>query len=129
MSYPNGMIKSAASRGDTPVKLKVESWPQAAVVITGLITAAAVLVLLVRAGWSVDGIVAAAVAVAGIFTGQFVTTRKASVVEAKTDAQTETLDVIARQTNGVSTDERQDIAERAATTALRRHAADRKMTL
>lgn len=109
-------------RGE-PVKLKIDSWPQAAVIMTGLVTLGAMLWMLVRAGWGADSIVAFAALAVGTFTGQTIAARKASVVEAKTDAQTESLEVIKRQTNGVSLAERQDIAERAAAAALRRHNA------
>lgn len=80
--------------------LKVDSTPQAIVVCTGLVTVAGLACFLVWSGWDVAAITAAAVAIAGLFGGQWATARRASVVDAKQDMQFETLDQVARQTDG-----------------------------
>lgn len=97
MSHPSETIK-ALSRGDTP--LKINNWPTAIVAGIGILTAGAVLVFLVEAGWSAEGIAAFVTLAAGIFGGQALQARKTASVEAKTDQQSETLETIVRQTNG-----------------------------
>lgn len=99
---------------------KISSWPQAVVVVAAIAAAAGLVISLSSQGVALEAIVGAIVTVAAIFGGQYVAVRKASSVEAKTDDQTEKLDRIVEQTNGLSTAERQDIAERAAAAIMRR---------
>jgi uncharacterized membrane protein len=107
---------NALSRGETA--LKINTVPQAVVLSVGLIAAAGLVVGLAFAGWSAEAIVGFGGLALALVTGQFVAARRASVVEAKTDQQTATLDTIRRQTNGLSAAERNDIAVRAARAAL-----------
>lgn len=108
------------TRGD---ELKIDSWPQALVTAVAIITGAGALAFLYAKGADLPTIGAFAVVVAGLFTGQALAARKASVVEAKTDQQTEQLHTIIGQTNGKSDEELDEIADRAA---LRVIAAYRK---
>jgi len=85
---------------DTGVKVKINNWPTAIVAVVGLLTVGAVLVLLVNAGWSGEGIAAFVSLTLGIVATHLVNIRRTSSVEAKTDAQSQQLDTIARQTNG-----------------------------
>lgn len=91
-------MEPAVSRGETP--LNVKSWPQAAVLIAGVIAVGGVVVCLANAGWDGQTITAFAALALGVITGQGVMAHRSSVVEAKTDQQTEQLATIARQTNG-----------------------------
>ena len=94
--------------------VKVDSWPQAVVAASGVVATGGIVVALVWAGWSGEAIIGFAALAAGLFTGQYVTTRRASAVEAKTDQQTQTLATIVRQTNGLSEAEREKLADEAA---------------
>lgn len=105
--------------------LKINSWPQAIVAAVGILAIAAIVVSLALAGWTAEAIVGFASLAAALVVGQFVQTRRAAVVEAKTDQQTQTLETIERQTNGLSSAERQDIAVRAAQAVLDRQARGR----
>lgn len=91
-------MEPALSRGDAV--LKIDSTPQAIVVSVGIVTTAGLAGFLVWSGWDAAAIIAAAGAIAGLFGGQLAVARRASVVDAKQDAQLETLDQVARQTNG-----------------------------
>lgn len=86
------------TRGDET--LKIDSMPQAIVVSVAILTAGGVGALLLLQGWSPEAIAAAVLTVAGIFTGQWAVSRRASVVDAKQDRQLDQLDVIQHQTNG-----------------------------
>lgn len=108
---------------------KIDSWPQAIVLVTGILAAGGVFAFLVAAGWKEGSIAAMVTLVVGQFVGLYVTTRKASMVEAKTDAQTSQLTQIAKQTNGLSGTERQEIAERAVDAVLSRQRADQKRSI
>lgn len=86
---------------------KIDSTPQAVVVSTGIVTVAALVAFLVWTGKDIETILALAVTAAGLFTGQYATTRKASQLDAKQDQldakqdqQTGKLDTVVRQTNG-----------------------------
>ena len=92
-------MEPALSRGDT-VKLKIDSTPQAIVVSTGIITVGALAGFLVWSGWDAETIVGMAILAAGLFTGQYATTRRASILDAKQDQQTVKIDTVMRQTNG-----------------------------
>lgn len=81
-------------------ELKINSGPQAAVAIAGIVAVAGMLVALILAGWSPEAIVGFVVAIAGVAAGQFMNTRKAAEIDAKTDVQTEKIDTIVEQTNG-----------------------------
>ena len=105
-------MEPAVSRGDTD--LKINSMPQAIVACVGLVCVTGVTIALALAGWSGEAIVAFAGLAAAMVAGQFVQTRRAAVVEAKTDRQTETLDTIVRQTNGMSEEDRERLADEAA---------------
>lgn len=100
--------------------MKIQSWPQAAVVIAGVVALAGLTGALALAGWSPEAISGFVLAIAGILAGQYVQARKTSEVSAKTDEQTELLHTVVSQTNGLSDAERQDIAERAAAEMLRK---------
>lgn len=110
MSQPARTV-AAGERGDA---VKIDSWPQAVVVVVGLVATAGVTVALVHAGWSGEAIIGFATLAAGLFAGQLVSARKASAIEAKTDHQTEKIDTIVEQTNGRSDAEIEAIAARAA---------------
>lgn len=99
--------------------LKINNMPQAIVAAAGIVAVAGLIVALALAGWSGEAIVAFAGLAASMVVGQVVAARKASVVEAKTDQQTHMLETVVEQTNGVSHQERQDIANRAALEAVR----------
>lgn len=100
--------------------LKIDNWPQAVVVVAGILATGGVVVFLVSAGWSGEAIGAFATLTIGLFAGQFAATRKAAVVEAKTDQQTTQLDTIQRQTNGMADAERRQLAEDTAHAVIRR---------
>jgi hypothetical protein len=91
-------MEPALSRGDTP--LKINSWPQAVVAGVGILAVAGIVIALALAGWSAEAIIGFGGLALALVTGQYVQTRRAAVVEAKTDQQTNTLEVIADQTNG-----------------------------
>lgn len=97
MSQPRERI-IPLTRGDET--LKIDSMPQAIVVSVAIVTAGGVGALLLLQGWSPEAIAAAVLTVAGIFTGQWAVSRRASVVDAKQDAQLDTLETIRHQTNG-----------------------------
>lgn len=98
LSARGGRMEPAVSRGYGP--LKITSWPQAAVVVAGLIAIAVITIALVSAGWDAETIIALAAAAAAIVTGQYVQTRRASELDAKQDQQTRKIDTVVRQTNG-----------------------------
>lgn len=102
--------------------MKINSWPQAIVAVTGIVAVAGIVVSLALAGWDAEAIIGFASLAVALVVGQYVQTRRAAVVEAKTDQQTQTLHTIERQTNGLSSAERQDIAVRAAQAVLDRQA-------
>lgn len=118
MSQTSGTLKSTSSRGD--VHLKIDNWPQAVVIVSGILATGGVVVCLVNAGWSGEAIAAFATLAVGLFAGQLATARKASSVDAKTDQQTKQLAVIQEQTNGHSDDERHALAVEAAEHAIRK---------
>lgn len=117
MTHPDGTI-GPLSREDAA--LKIESWPQAAVVISGVVALSGLAGALAVAGWSPEAITGFVLAVAGIVAGQYVQTRRTSEMTAKTDQQTRMLHTVVSQTNGLSDADRQDIAERAAAEMARR---------
>lgn len=80
--------------------LKIDSTPQAIVVTAGILTVGAIVCFLVYSGWDAETIIGMAILGAGLFTGQYATTRRASVLDAKQDQQTAKLDTVVRQTNG-----------------------------
>lgn len=80
--------------------MKINSTPAAIVASVGILAIAGIIVALALAGWSGEAIVAFGALALALVTGQLVQVRKTSEVEAKTDQQTQTLRVIARQTNG-----------------------------
>lgn len=108
----------ALSRGDE--SLKIDSWPQAIVAVAGILATGGVVVFLASAGWSGEAIGAFASLALGIIASQFVSARKAAVVEAKTDQQTATLATIKAQTNGMADAERKQLAEDTAAAVIRR---------
>lgn len=102
------------------------------VIVAGILGMVAMVVFLSYAGWSEGGI-------AGMVTGLMTSVGALIVVvrnQVKTSEQIDNvqrqinagqqdasgqLEVIARQTNGITSDERQDIAERAVKSALRQY--------
>jgi hypothetical protein len=111
------MINETIPREVPP--LQINNMPQAIVAATGVVATAGIIVALALAGWSSEAIIAFGGLAASMVVGQVVAARKASVVEAKTDQQTNMLETVVKQTNGVSTEERQEIADRAAIKAIR----------
>lgn len=111
------------SREDSP--LKIDTWPQALVTAVAIVTGAGALAFLYAKGADLPTIGAFMVVVAGLFTGQALAARKASVVEAKTDKQTEQLHTIIGQTNGKSEAELEEIADRAAVKVIEAYRAGR----
>lgn len=103
------------SRGDA---LKIDTWPQAIVIAVSIVAGAGLVACLIFAGWSTEAIIGFATLAIGLGVNQAVTTRKASVVEAKTDQQSDTLATIKAQTNGKSDAELQRVAELAAAAVL-----------
>lgn len=102
------------SEGGNVQRLKIDTWPQAVVAVSGVLATAGIIAALAMSGWSGEAIIGFAALAAGLFTGQYVTTRRASTVEAKTDQQTATLETIVKQTNGLSEQERERLADEAA---------------
>jgi hypothetical protein len=100
--------------------MKIDSWPQATVIISGVLATTGVVIFLVSAGWSGDAIGAFVTLALGLFAGQLANARKTATVDAKTDAQTDQLDLIQRQTNGLTAAERHAIAVDAAEHAIRK---------
>lgn len=100
--------------------MKIDSTPQAIVVCVGIVAAAGLVVALAFAGWSTEAIIAFTGLIVATVTGQYVSTRQASEVKAKTAEQTAMISTVLEQTNGMSHTERQDIAERAAAAAIRK---------
>lgn len=77
--------------------LNIEKWPAAAVIITAILAIVGMIIGLALAGWHSESIVALAVGFSGVFGSLAITLRKQSVLEAKTDQQTDTLNKIADQ--------------------------------
>jgi hypothetical protein len=98
--------------------VKIENWPTAAVIVAGIAATAGVTYFLINAGWSSEAIIAFGTLAVGLFAGQAVNARKVSQVEAKTDQQSEKLDTIVEQTNGMSTAQMEQVAETAAARAI-----------
>lgn len=95
------------------------SWPTVGLI--GVLGAIAV-ALATLAHWEAGAILGMVGILAGIGGGAAVggaVAGKVDVVHAETEAQTRTLQKIERQTNGLSTKEKQDIAEAAAAAVLR----------
>lgn len=111
--------------------MKIENWPTAIVVCAGILCTGGVVFFLVDAGWSSEAIIAFGTLAVGVFAGQAVNARKVSQVEAKTDAQSEKLDTIVEQTNGMSTAQIEQVAETAAARAIVKyeHRKNTPMTL
>lgn len=91
-SYP-GEIIGVLSR--EAAELKIENGPTAAVIITAIIAVPAMIIGLALAGWHSESIVALAVGFSGVFGSLAITLRKQSILEAKTDQQTSTINKIA----------------------------------
>jgi hypothetical protein len=98
--------------------VKIENWPTAAVIVAGIVCTGGVVYFLVDAGWSSEAIIAFGTLAVGMFAGQAVNARKVSQVAAQTEAQTEKLDTIVEQTNGMSTAQIEQVAETAAARAI-----------
>lgn len=94
--------------------IKISNWPQAIVACAGLMAAVGVVWSLAHAGLPLEAIIGAVVAVLGLSGGQMAIARRAASTEAKTDAQTDQLSTIVRQTNGLTEEDRARIAEEAA---------------
>jgi hypothetical protein len=80
--------------------LKINTVPQAIVASVAIVSVAALVGFLVWSGWSAASIVAFASLAAGLFAGQYVTSRKAALLDAKQDQQSVKLDRVVAQTNG-----------------------------
>lgn len=78
----------------------VSGWPQAVVAVAGIVSGVAGIVLLYRAGASIEAISGLAIIAGGLFTGQFVTARRTTEVARQTEAQNDTLATISHQVNG-----------------------------
>ena len=94
--------------------MKISTLPQAIVAAAGILAVAAVVVSLALAGWSPEAIVGFGILAATQFVALYLQTRRTAVVEAKTDHQTDQLDTIVQQTNGMSEAERERLADDAA---------------
>lgn len=94
--------------------IKISNWPQAAVAIAGLVAICGLVWTLSHAGLPPEAIIGAVLTVAGISGGQLAIARRAASTEAKTDDQSQQLQTIVRQTNGLSETERQRLVEDAA---------------
>lgn len=100
--------------------MKIDNWPQATVIIFGILATGGVVVFLAGAGWSAEAIGAFVALAIGLFAGQVATARKTAQLDAKQDAQSAQLVKIVRQTNGQSDAERTAIATEAAEHVIRR---------
>lgn len=118
MSEVSEIMEPTSTRGDEP--LKIDNWPQAAVIVSGILATGGVVVFLVSAGWSGEAIGAFATLALGLFAGQVATARKTSQLDAKQDAQSAQLVKIVRQTNGLQDAERTAIAREAAEHTVRK---------
>src|SRR5688500_17413134 len=94
--------------------IKINSWPQAIVAVTGIIGIVGAVWALAHAGMPIEVIIGAVFTLLGLSGGQLAIARRTSSVEAKTDGQTQQLDTIVRQTNGLSEEERERLADEAA---------------
>lgn len=108
------MVIDNAQGDDVDRIIKISSWPQAVVAVAGLFAAVGAFWAMLSAGVEVATAVGAAMALLGISGGQLAIARRASVTEAKTDAQTDQLHTIVKQTNGMSEADRAKLAEEAA---------------
>lgn len=94
--------------------IKISNWPQAVVACAGLLAIVGVVWALSHAGMSIEVIVGAVMTLLGLSGGQLAIARRAASTEAKTDAQTDQLATIVRQTNGLTDADRARLAEEAA---------------
>lgn len=107
--------------------MKIENWPTAAVIVAGIACTAGVVYFLVDAGWSSEAIIAFGTLAAGFFGAQAVNARKLTAVAQQTDAQTEKIDTIVEQTNGMSSAQMAQVAETAAARAIVKYEARKNL--
>lgn len=121
MSHPRGTMEYL-TRGDEDVNriIKIDTWPQAIVAVAGIVGIVGAVWALAHAGMPIEVIIGAVFTLLGLSGGQLAIARRAGSVEAKTDDQSRKLDTIVTQTNGVSDDERDRIADAAADRAARK---------
>lgn len=108
------MVIDNAQGDDVDRFIKISSWPQAVVAVAGLFAAVGAFWAMLSADVPVEAAIGAAMALLGLSGGQLAIARRASVTEAKTDAQTDQLTTIVKQTNGLSDADRARLAEEAA---------------
>jgi Na+-transporting methylmalonyl-CoA/oxaloacetate decarboxylase gamma subunit len=90
-------MRTALSRGDGPLKI-TNAW--AFVAGVGLFCLFGMIVALAFAGWKPESITGMFLGLATLLAAVTAAVRKAEVVEAKTDQQSESLATIERQTDG-----------------------------
>lgn len=88
------------------------------VICSGIAGMVAMVAFLSAAGWSEGGIAGMVTGIGSVITGLVVTVRAQAKTQETLQAQDAQLTTIERQTNGLSTRERQDIADRAAAAAI-----------
>jgi hypothetical protein len=88
------------------------------VICVGIAGLVAMVAFLSSAGWSEGGIAGMVTGIGSVITGVIVAVRNQAKTQETLALQDEQLATIERQTNGLSTAERQEIAERAASAAI-----------
>lgn len=105
------------NRGNLMIKMTTQMVIVICSGILGLV--GLVLGLAVLADWSDGAIIGMASGIGSVLVSLIVAVRGQQLVGQELTRQTEQLDTITEQTNGLSHQERQDIAERAAAAAVR----------
>lgn len=100
----------------------------AAVIIVGVLGLAAMVVCLaVWAEWSDGAVVGMVAGIGSAVTAAIISVRGQQKTAETLDGQNRVLDTITEQTNGLSTQERQDIANRAADAAVAKLKSELKL--
>jgi pyridoxal/pyridoxine/pyridoxamine kinase len=90
----------------------------AIVIVAGIAGLVAMVAFLAQAGWSEGGIAGMVTGIGSIITGLILSLRNQAKTQETLADQNVTLDRVVEQTNGLSDRERQDIAQRAATSVV-----------
>ncbi|MEV6297860.1 hypothetical protein AB0M02_00470 [Actinoplanes sp. NPDC051861] len=88
------------------------------VICVGIAGMVSMVAFLSAAGWSEGGIAGMVTGIGSVVTGLIVAVRAQAKTQEQLTQQDEQLATIAHQTNGLSSEEREDIARRAAAAAL-----------
>lgn len=88
------------------------------VICVGIAGMVAMVAFLSSAGWSEGGIAGMVTGIGSVVTGLIVTIRAQTKTQEQLTQQDQQLATIEKNTNGLSAQERQDIAERAAAAAI-----------